>query len=249
MGKVRVKLTVFFEEPFWVGVFERIEDGKLSVAKVTFGAEPKDYEVQDFELSCYDPMIADEFFKQIQQETDKPLQVMIDSSDIDKSEFVLDGGFVKMRRCFEVEVTKNELLEPIQPKMDLKTITDVDPEYTMCCKLLYEYYKSTHEAINPVTFEMSLFLNEDIPRTVIVAKEDYDIRNFAFVEDNEIAYVGSTDITSFHDFAESLLVSQFCQYDEIFFECDDVDAAAMILKGFFIYGDKDSFDTYVKIIK
>ena len=39
------KLTVFFENPFWVGVFERIEDGKLSVSKATFGAEPKDYEV------------------------------------------------------------------------------------------------------------------------------------------------------------------------------------------------------------
>ena len=48
MGKVEGKLTVFFEEPFWVGVFERIEDGKLSVAKVTFGAEPKDSEVYDF---------------------------------------------------------------------------------------------------------------------------------------------------------------------------------------------------------
>ena len=43
----RIELTVFFEEPFWVGVFERIEDGKLSVCKVTFGAEPKDYDVWD----------------------------------------------------------------------------------------------------------------------------------------------------------------------------------------------------------
>ena len=51
MDKVNGKLTVFFEEPFWVGIFERIEDGKLSVAKVTFGAEPKDYEEQRmFEL-------------------------------------------------------------------------------------------------------------------------------------------------------------------------------------------------------
>ena len=48
MDKVNGKLTVFFEEPFWVGIFERIEDGKLSVAKVTFGAEPKDYEVQEY---------------------------------------------------------------------------------------------------------------------------------------------------------------------------------------------------------
>ena len=47
MDKVSGKLTVYFEETFWVGVFERIEDGKLSVTKVTFGAEPKDYEVQE----------------------------------------------------------------------------------------------------------------------------------------------------------------------------------------------------------
>ena len=44
------KLTVFFEDPFWVGVFERISDGKLSVCKVIFGAEPKDYEIYAFVL-------------------------------------------------------------------------------------------------------------------------------------------------------------------------------------------------------
>ena len=48
MDKASGKLTVYFEEAFWIGVFERIEDGKLSVAKVTFGAEPKDYEVQQY---------------------------------------------------------------------------------------------------------------------------------------------------------------------------------------------------------
>ncbi len=53
MDKVSGKLTVFFEEPFWVGVFERILDGKLSVCKVTFGAEPKDYEIYDFVLKNY----------------------------------------------------------------------------------------------------------------------------------------------------------------------------------------------------
>lgn len=48
MERVSSKLTVFFEEPFWVGVFERVSDGKLSVAKVTFGAEPKDYEILEY---------------------------------------------------------------------------------------------------------------------------------------------------------------------------------------------------------
>ena len=53
MDKVSGRLTVFFEEPFWVGVFERISEGKLSVCKVTFGTEPKDYEVYDFILKNY----------------------------------------------------------------------------------------------------------------------------------------------------------------------------------------------------
>lgn len=53
MDTLNAKLTVFFEEPFWVGVFERIEDGKLSVCKVTFGAEPKDCEVRDFIMKNY----------------------------------------------------------------------------------------------------------------------------------------------------------------------------------------------------
>ena len=46
-------LTVYYDEPFWVGVFERTEDGRLSVCKVTFGAEPKDYEVWAFVLEHY----------------------------------------------------------------------------------------------------------------------------------------------------------------------------------------------------
>ena len=53
MDKVSCRLSVFFEEPFWIGVFERISEGRLSVCKVTFGAEPKDYEMADFVLKNY----------------------------------------------------------------------------------------------------------------------------------------------------------------------------------------------------
>lgn len=42
------RLTVFFEGPFWVGVFERISEDRLSVCKVTFGAMPKEIEVLEF---------------------------------------------------------------------------------------------------------------------------------------------------------------------------------------------------------
>lgn len=48
-----VKLTVFFEEPFWVGIFERCFGDKYEVAKIVFGAEPKDFEVYDIINSKY----------------------------------------------------------------------------------------------------------------------------------------------------------------------------------------------------
>ena len=53
MDKISGKLTVFFEELFWVGVFERVLDGKLSECKVTFVAETKDCEIYDIALKNY----------------------------------------------------------------------------------------------------------------------------------------------------------------------------------------------------
>ena len=48
------RLTVYFEDPFWVGVFERRTGGTVSACKVTFGAEPRDREVLSFVLREYD---------------------------------------------------------------------------------------------------------------------------------------------------------------------------------------------------
>ena len=70
---MKASLTVFFEEPFWVGVFERIEDGKLSVCKVTFGAEPKDYEVLDYILHHYYELVFSSAIEtEIRQVADNP---------------------------------------------------------------------------------------------------------------------------------------------------------------------------------
>ena len=50
---INSKLTVYFEDPFWVGVFE-IKDEKIYMtAKATFGEEPKDIEVYNFLLTNY----------------------------------------------------------------------------------------------------------------------------------------------------------------------------------------------------
>lgn len=42
--------TISFENPFWIGLYERIDGDKYEVCKITFGAEPKDYEIYAFLL-------------------------------------------------------------------------------------------------------------------------------------------------------------------------------------------------------
>lgn len=87
MSNVNSRLTVYFEEPYWIGVFEHIEDGKLTATKVVFGAEPKDYEVYEFVLRhfyglTFSPAVADADVvkkekknpKRIQREVRKQLQ-------------------------------------------------------------------------------------------------------------------------------------------------------------------------------
>jgi hypothetical protein len=41
----RIQLTVYFEDPFWVAVFERYTGNRYEVARHVFGAEPSEPEV------------------------------------------------------------------------------------------------------------------------------------------------------------------------------------------------------------
>jgi hypothetical protein len=42
------KLTVYFEDPFWVGVFERNDETGYRVSRVVFGPEPTNAELLDY---------------------------------------------------------------------------------------------------------------------------------------------------------------------------------------------------------
>ena len=69
MDTVSSKLTVMFEEPFWIGLYEREYGGRYEVCKITFGPEPKDYEVYVFLLDnrqrlVFSPPIAAEKTKE-----------------------------------------------------------------------------------------------------------------------------------------------------------------------------------------
>lgn len=50
---VYVKVTVLFEDPFWVGVVERTDEQGYQVARVVFGSEPTPPELYDHMLKHY----------------------------------------------------------------------------------------------------------------------------------------------------------------------------------------------------
>ncbi|PRX23136.1 Protein of unknown function (DUF2992) [Orenia metallireducens] len=51
-----ITLTVFYEESFWVGVFEQKVDNKYQVAKNLFFSKPKDEEIYNFILEEYEDL-------------------------------------------------------------------------------------------------------------------------------------------------------------------------------------------------
>ncbi len=53
MEKSYSSLTVLFEPPFWVGIFELTYKGCYTACKVTFGAEPTDPQIYEFILKSF----------------------------------------------------------------------------------------------------------------------------------------------------------------------------------------------------
>lgn len=54
---MRGSLTIMFEDPFWIGLYERVDQDRYEVCKITFGAEPKDYEIYAFLLENWDKLV------------------------------------------------------------------------------------------------------------------------------------------------------------------------------------------------
>lgn len=57
MNIITAKLTVLFEDPFWIGVFEIEHKSKLTVCKTTFGAEPSDSQIFEFINKSYNKLV------------------------------------------------------------------------------------------------------------------------------------------------------------------------------------------------
>lgn len=56
MAEVVSSITVLFDAPFWIAIYERQFGNKYEACKITFGAEPKDYEVYAYLLKNYESL-------------------------------------------------------------------------------------------------------------------------------------------------------------------------------------------------
>lgn len=204
------------------------------------------------DLKDYDTYYARELFERLEEEVCRPMQVMLASSEQEKIDFLEQGGFRCARKCYEMEVSAEDYIaESIQGKgidsqgEEIGFCAKGSREYELCCRLMFEYYSKVHKYINPLTAEYAEFV-EMLPTEAMYQMKDDGIFGVAFVEENEIAYVGAKGADGFSDFLKKVVNKLFNQYDSITFECDDCDPAAMELRGLFKSGDDESYDTYIR---
>lgn len=227
------------------------------------------------ELERYDVEAAEDTFAAIRRHLTAPLQIMVWSHVCEKISFIRAAGFELKRRCFELSVSRQDLKRPLQDKhllnldqrasillalndkadgdpftliqlaSGLHLISRASPQYDPAVRILYDYYRSMHENINPLTAGLAAFSSE-LPHHVIVDLEGDSIRHLAFIEENEIAYLASNEPEGFSSFVDKLLSEMFAAYEKISFEADDIDPQATILRLKFHADRKASFDTYIR---
>jgi len=195
------------------------------------------------ELDELNTEISAELFQELRKIAGRPLQFMVDSDDAELIAFLLAGGFVCRRKCNEVEADIKDYIGG-QADAPLEHFRIGEPNYEKACRMLFAHYAETHKAVNPWTEDYETFCDA-LPEDVIYSKQGAEIVSVAFVEENEIAYVCGVDKNSFAEFARSLVCAMLENHKTIFFESDDCDWAAMLLRSLFKNQEDTSYDTYV----
>lgn len=175
--------------------------------------------------------VSDDPFKVLYETYRAPLQVMLDSGDIEKRNFIEKWGFTKERTCYSLEVSKENMLDANHKNIDIKLAKEGDEAYERLAKVYYDYYKKTHEAINPLTVDFDEF--KGVLTDTVYYKDDAGEVELAFVEEDEIAYVYASRPSNAGSFYTSVCEKLFDEHDKIFFEADDVDESAIKLKNLF----------------
>lgn len=215
------------------------------IGTISFKSNP--YHAQhcylELDFENYDLMNVKLIFDILATKIKKPLQAMISSDAKDTIAFLKEAGFVCKRKCYEIEAQKKDYIGR-EKEAQLFVAQSGESIYEKCCAMMLDRYISTHNAISPWTGTTTDFYN-NLPDRVLYCMRNGEVESFAFVDENEIAYVCGIDVKAFHAFAESLLIKMFKEYESIIFEADDCDEYAMELKALFINQSNGSFDTYI----
>lgn len=186
----------------------------------------------DFENEDISPLLS---FRAIAEKYGAPLQIMLEEKDDLKRNFILQNGFKLMRTCYLCEFSSSDLRVAPSCAKIMRRVKNRGFSWDY-----YIHYKKMHQAINPLTAGFEEFM-EILPNEVYFVDE----KNFAFVEDNEIAYVLCDETCLGDDFLLALCQILFYNYDTIVFEADDVDPIAMRLKNNFSNGFIEKTETWI----
>lgn len=181
-------------------------------------------------------------FKTISKENHAPLQMMIDGNETEKRNFIKNNGFKRARVCYSMTVSKSDMLSKDIVGLKLLHTKEGETIYDELAKIYFDYYKKAHESINPLSVDFDEF-KEILTKDVYY--NDESGMSLAFVEGNEIAYVYTSNLDKADEFFKSLCEKLFNDYEEIFFEADDVDQSAMHLKNLFNGGVDEITETWI----
>ncbi|MCW6678313.1 hypothetical protein NH286_04010 [Anaerococcus sp. NML200574] len=190
--------------------------------------------------------IKPEDFDKLIKKSGKALQIGIYSDQEDVIAFIKKCGFRLRRVTYELEVGKADLKNPLIDKdLKLKKTTKGQKSYHTCLKLLYDYYKKTHQSINPLSLGLEEFACT-IPENALYYEEKGQIIFAAFLEADEIAYISGFDLKNPKNLIGATLLEAYKTNDKIYFEADTTDPLASMMKDFFIVNSKPSYETYIK---
>ncbi|WP_311480625.1 hypothetical protein [uncultured Anaerococcus sp.] len=120
---------------------------------------------------------------------ERPLQIGIDSDQLAVIDLLKKSGFILKRKCYEVEVTREDLKNPIgTPKLETKLTSKGELAFEKASDLVFKYYKKTHEDVSPLTVGLKEF-KEILPDQAFYYEKESQVLMAAFLENEEIAYL------------------------------------------------------------
>lgn len=180
----------------------------------------------DFNINNYDREAIKQGFKFLRSKYEVPLQIILDSKDLDKIKALEIAGFNLARTTYELNIGKKEVQNQLSISRSSEDLV-MSKANEKFINLLYEDYSAKHESVNPLTASIEEF-GDSIPEDIVYSKSAPN--NFAFVEDNEIAYIHIEDGDRGLKFFNDLLVKMLGDFDNVIMEVDDTDKDAMRCK-------------------